>query len=103
MSNHEHLKILWKGAEKWNQWRKDNPEVIPDLSEARLKRANLSGTDLTRANLVDADLRRADLTGASLKSADLSGADLRDVLCSKVDFDPENPGTADFSSTATSR
>ena len=43
--NTEHaLKIL--NVMVWNQWRKDNPDIIPDLSGADLRWANLRGTNL---------------------------------------------------------
>ncbi|MGD0819186.1 MAG: pentapeptide repeat-containing protein [Desulfomonilia bacterium] len=32
----EHIDILRKGVDVWNQWRKDNPTIIPDLSGADL-------------------------------------------------------------------
>ena len=57
----EHYDILKSGIEKWNQWRVDNFEIIPNL-----RRANLSGADLSGASL-----RRADLSGANLSGADI--------------------------------
>ena len=66
-----------QGVEVWNAWRRENPDIIPDLSRAklsgvdRLSRANLRGVDLS-----EADLSRADLIKASLHEANLSGADL---------------------------
>jgi hypothetical protein len=44
MANPKHLEILKKGVEEWNKWRDDHPEIVPDLS-----RAKLSGTDLHEA------------------------------------------------------
>ena len=76
MSNPEHLAKLLEGVEAWNEWRKVNTEVRPDLNGADLKRANLSKADLTEANLSGADLGRANLSGADLGRANLSGADL---------------------------
>jgi hypothetical protein len=32
MSNQEHLKILKSGVPSWNKWRKDNPEIEPNLA-----------------------------------------------------------------------
>jgi hypothetical protein len=32
MANPEHLKILKKGVEAWNKWRKENPDIQPDLT-----------------------------------------------------------------------
>ena len=74
MANPEHLEILKRGVEEWNTWRKENPEVRPDLSEARLREANLNGANLSGANLFKANLSRATLSGANLTGADLRGA-----------------------------
>jgi uncharacterized protein YjbI with pentapeptide repeats len=65
LANPEHLAKLKEGVESWNQWRKQNPKIGPDLVEA-----NLHGAKLSRAKLVEADLSWADLTarGASLDS-----------------------------------
>jgi hypothetical protein len=86
MANPEHLAKLKEGAQAWNQWRKANPGVVPDLqraflqdaslSNADLKYANLNGADLDRAVLTDADLCGANLEWADLHSANLEGADL---------------------------
>ncbi len=79
MANKEHIVILKKGVDAWNEWRIKNPDIRPDLSGANLPRANISGADLRRAYLrgailSGADLRRADLDGANLSRADLKGA-----------------------------
>lgn len=93
--------MLEQGIDAWNQWRKEHPYILPDLSEiepigadftraelsradlhnvnlrkADLGSANLSEADLSEADLTDADLRGADLKGANLTAADLDGADL---------------------------
>ena len=70
MANKKHLAKLKKGVEDWNDWRKTNKEIVPDLSGANLYLANLS-----MANLSTAQLGEAFLTGANLSRADLSGAD----------------------------
>lgn len=72
MTNEEHAARIQQGAEAWNRWRADNPEIIPDLGGAGLR-----GLDLTSANLDGADLRGADLRGTCLSRATLVGADLR--------------------------
>jgi hypothetical protein len=106
MADKEHLGILRQGVRQWNAWRKQNPELLPDLtradlsgvylrganlgrvdlsaanlSGAELRMANLHWADLSRANLSDAnlqwaELRQADLTGANLTGANLFGANL---------------------------
>ena len=101
MANEKHLAKLKQGVATWNAWRRANPEVLPDLTDADLKGIQLSGADLRMVNfsgaiLVVADLRNtklinaiikeahlvgatlayADLTAANLEGADLEGADL---------------------------
>ena len=36
MANEEHLKILKRGVEEWNEWRREHPEDWPDLTGANL-------------------------------------------------------------------
>ena len=45
MGNPEHLEILKQGVEVWNRWRDENDKIKPDLREAYLHGANLSGAD----------------------------------------------------------
>jgi uncharacterized protein YjbI with pentapeptide repeats len=86
MANDEHVALLKQGVDAWNAWRKQNPDIRPnlsganlrgaDLSEAYLKEANLAKADLSGANLSRAVLFRAELAMADLKGADLSKANL---------------------------
>ena len=71
MANEEHLRILTQDVEAWNQWRADNPGILPDLQGADLSLADLTGADLS-----EADLRSAYLNGAKLTTADLRRANL---------------------------
>jgi uncharacterized protein YjbI with pentapeptide repeats len=87
VANEGQLEIIRKGVEAWNEWRKANPELLPDLSGAHLVQvflggANFSGADLSRAdfsnaNLSSADLRETSVIGANLSLVRLSRADLR--------------------------
>ena len=61
MANQEHLDILRQGVDGWNEWRKQRPEIRPDL---------------TRANLGDAFLNRGDFIGTDLFGANLLWARL---------------------------
>lgn len=79
MANEEHLKKLRQGVEVWNKWRKDNPDILPDLYRALLNEADLNRADLYRAFLNEADLGGAKLTGADLTGADISGAFLTEA------------------------
>lgn len=72
--NQQHVDILKKGIEIWNEWRKENPDIKPDLRGADLQKINLE-----KAILVNADLRGADLRGANLDGI-ISGTDRRKTL-----------------------
>lgn len=109
MPNEEHLNILRKGVSVWNDWRRVNPQIKPDLSGADLhgiplsapsnlrisdfedsisdydfclsesSRMNASGIDLRLANLRDTNLEEADLRGQYLKCTKLDGSNLKNA------------------------
>lgn len=107
--NQTHLSMLNEGVDKWNVWRRDHPEIVPELrvaplagrdlrginlqgailagaelNEAMLENAKLQGARLDRANLEGARLRGAHIEDASLKGALLGGADLRAAFFSNA-------------------
>jgi len=72
MANPEHLAILKKGAEARNEWREQNPDIVPDLRKANLIEYALVGIHFTRT-----DLRNVNLAGAQLSNSNLMYANLR--------------------------
>lgn len=91
MANETHIHILRQGVSVWNKWRRDNPNVKPDLSQANFYRAFFSRIDLSSASLSSANLSEADLYGANLSHAyldnsKLSSADLREADLSMSDL-----------------
>lgn len=117
MANEEHVKIIKKGVSAWNQWREDNQNIQPDLSEADLRAENLANanlsdtllngaklvrTSLIKANLTNANLNNAKLRWANLKMADLTGAELvsaefYETTLDTAKLDKANLSKADFS------
>jgi hypothetical protein len=104
MANDEHVEMLKKGVDAWNEWRRDNPyiapplkpglgaltawrhkhpNITPDLSGANLAGRNLAGADLQRANLSEANLNGADLTGANLTGCNIYGVSAWGLKLSK--------------------
>jgi hypothetical protein len=79
MSDPEHIKILGRGIDAWNQWRKNNPGLVPDLSGSNIRVKDLAGINLKGANLRGALLTGANLEGANLDLADLSKTDLMEA------------------------
>jgi uncharacterized protein YjbI with pentapeptide repeats len=94
VADENHLALIGKGAEIWNDWIDKNPDATPDLSQAdlrgkqlamfnlqkaNLKEAKLQLTDLNNAILIDAKLRKAKLQESNLQRANFENADLREV------------------------
>jgi uncharacterized protein YjbI with pentapeptide repeats len=89
MANQDHIEILRKGVNYWNDWRKQHPEIIPDLKGAKLSdsnipwptenidKANFRGINFSKSLLDDCRLRGANLRESNLIEAKLRGADLR--------------------------
>lgn len=96
MANQEHLKILEQGIDIWNEWRKKNDDVIPDLSQSDLSKANLSGANLNQASLSEAYLFRVNLSGASLSGANLRGANLDEANLKRANLSEANLKGANF-------
>jgi len=107
----EHLQILNKGKDFWNEWRQREPDVMPDLRGAQLtemdshqrkplRRKNLRGFDLRKADLGKTNLRAVDLSQADislgyldraiLTEADLTGANLQGVNLDAADLSEAN-------------
>ncbi|MGD9362641.1 MAG: toll/interleukin-1 receptor domain-containing protein [Desulfobacterales bacterium] len=92
MPNQEHFEIVRQGVDEWNQWRKENPEIEPDLSEI-----DLSDMKLNNANLSDTDLRRSILRNTDFRGASLVRADLRAANINKASFNLAKLRKANFS------
>lgn len=94
MANSEHLEILQRGVDVWNQWRDAHPEILPDL-----QRADLRGVDLGFGNFSEADLSGADLTFSILENASLRGANLRNAKLKDANIRFANFSDADLRGT----
>jgi uncharacterized protein YjbI with pentapeptide repeats len=97
MANPEHLAILEQGVKVWNEWRREHPEILPDLSEANLHNANLQNADLYKANIYNADLSKANLVNASFHVANLSEANLIHAHLYHANFHVANLNDANLS------
>jgi uncharacterized protein YjbI with pentapeptide repeats len=53
MPNEEHLSILKQGADVWNRWRKDNPDVDIDINGIRLNEVDLRGANFDHVSLIN--------------------------------------------------
>src|SRR5688572_20232887 len=66
MANEEHVALLKRDVEVWNNWRDKTRDITPNLRNADLIGANLTGACLTLTNLSGANLSGANLTRADL-------------------------------------
>ena len=91
MANPEHLEILNKGVDYWNDWRISDRSLI-DLSRVKLYNIKLSGINLAKVDLsysefIESDFKRATFFAANLTqtkfiNSDLTEADLSEAnLC----------------------
>ena len=53
-----HYNTLKEGRDVWNKWRKEHPEILPDLRNADLHEYKLDHIDLRRTNLDGANLHK---------------------------------------------
>ena len=111
MANQEYIALLKRGVEAWNVWRAEGRDLCPDLSEAELPGANLTGANLQAAGLMQANLSgakldaanlsfskldRANLVGATLVGANLNGASLAMADLRQLDLTGVNLYGANF-------
>jgi hypothetical protein len=73
MANPEHLKILKQGVDVWNRWRKENPSIQPQLTNARLQDLQLDRINFENCVLNGAFFCKSTLIGANLSEAYLMG------------------------------
>jgi hypothetical protein len=74
MSQIDYHSILKQGVDAWNQWRRDNPAVLPNLRGASFSYQNLVGVNLNSANLDHASFMDSILDGANLGHTNLFAA-----------------------------
>jgi uncharacterized protein YjbI with pentapeptide repeats len=103
MANAEQVAILKDKGKKWTEWRQENPDVAPDLSEANLAATDLSGTDLSGTDLSGANLWGADLSRAKLSRANLRGTYLSYANLSEADLSEANVAATHLSGADLSR
>jgi len=80
MANEEHLNILFQGVKIWNNWRKSNKDLIPDLTNVNLNKKSLKFIDFRGVNLEKANFQEADLEGADFRDANLKEAIFKNTI-----------------------
>ena len=103
MANPEHLAIFKSRMfNDWNAWRRQNPQVVPDLSGEDLTglaqpSKDLRGANLTEVKLIGAALLGRDFTGTKFRRANLHGAKLGLTNFTRADLSGADLADADLS------
>ena len=108
MANPEHVAILDNGVKVWNKWRRENPEIKPDLSNSDfsdrvLSGVNLSHSDINNANFARSDLSRANLVKVTGYGSYLEETNIRNAKLTQGNFRGAWLETAYFSKSDLSR
>ncbi len=90
MANPEHLERLRQGVKPWNEWRRANRDIKPDLRAADLSSADLSNIDFSESDLSGADLSGVNLSGATLSGDRDRGRNRGDVWVGATHFTGAN-------------
>jgi len=99
MANPEHLKILQQGVGTWNKWRKQNPQIVPDLRSAILRGLDFSGADFVGADFSGANLIDAICRAANFQNANLGGAHFIATNFTDANLEGANMAVSDMSGT----
>lgn len=95
MANIQHVEILEKGVEVWNEWRK-NFKGRPDLNYADIKIVNLEDVNLSRSQMEGINLKNKRLSRANFRNSYLVSANLEDSDLIAADFTGSNLSFACF-------
>ena len=91
MANPEHVKLLERGSDAWNDWR-DSTDVEPDL-----RGANFAGRKFIRYHFERAHLDSATLSGVRFVGCHFDDASLRDTNGHLTIFEESYVTSCDFS------
>ena len=97
MANAGHIDLVKDRIDHWNEWRRKNTRVVPDLAGADLAELNLAGANLAKADLSGSRLGGANLGGANLARAKLFRTDLSQADLSRASLFKANLSQSDLS------
>jgi uncharacterized protein YjbI with pentapeptide repeats len=96
MANEEHIALLKKGVESWNQWREENPDAKPDFSKADLRGTKLQNANLSDSNLEEVKFQFSNLKGAILTGSNVNKGKFQDVNLTNVKLNNADLKQANF-------
>ena len=69
MANSKHLAILRQEVQVWNDWRKNNPQIEPNLRGASLRNKDLRGINFSKTDIRGTNFAKANLRGTNFQEA----------------------------------
>lgn len=84
--------MLSQGVDIWNAWRRINPDIHPDLSNANLVQFRLNSADFSNTNLCDSVLNKEEIKNVVFNNADLMGVNFDRADLKGVDFSHADMG-----------
>lgn len=97
MNSENHLEILLKGVEYWNDWRTHHPDIIPYLVGADLSHLDLGLVNLKHALLIEAKFKKTFLVSADLSFSELVSAEFEGASMEYINLKGANLTGANFS------
>jgi uncharacterized protein YjbI with pentapeptide repeats len=87
----EHLAKLQEGVAAWNAWRKENPEIRPDLkgldfTDPVFRSTSLWIKDGQRVSILGIDLSHTLCLNANFSGANCRNANFSDAMCDQANF-----------------
>ncbi len=79
-------KLFHKGPETWNDWRKNNPNRIPDLTEVTLKNVIIEDYDFSKINFEHQVFSGSTIDNVDFSSSNLSYTDFKDATIINSNF-----------------
>ncbi len=87
----DYYAILLRGAEDWNRWRFQNPNISPelykcDLSNRDLTRMTLNNVGFVSVNLTSSDFSNSNLDDSLFHECDISNSKFIRSSCKRIKF-----------------
>ncbi len=89
MANPDHVAKLKEGVEAWNQWRKEDNRLQPDLSGLELTEERFLGVNFRNTNFCKIKLAHVEFLDCDFSSARFCGAEFEQVDFNRTDSSAE--------------
>lgn len=96
LKENKYLPIIQKGTESWNSYRKENPHILPDLSNILISELNLEGVNLKNVSLENACIQKSNLNNGNMNGINANNLEIKNLQINNADFSNSNLNNAEF-------